>query len=155
MELSISASSPRGSAAWPLASPGRPACPPGSRQIAETSAARSPAPACPPLFVPLAKEPVEARNLAHEIIEALVGRSHLLERPDQQRTRPARPQKQRQMRQIPALDNGLGEVVHPGLRVIKKPAEGGLVMCDDLVAADFILPIADGLRRKPCRMSSV
>src|SRR5690606_9373272 len=49
------------------------------------------------------------------IIEALIGRSELPKAPHQQRTRPTRPQEQRQMRQIAALDDGFGQLIHDGL----------------------------------------
>jgi len=46
---------------------------------------------------------IEARELAHEIVEALVGGDEFLQRAPGEHARAGRPQKQREMREIAAL----------------------------------------------------
>ena len=54
---------------------------------------------------------VQPHNLCNEIIEPPVGRGQLLQRPDEQRARAARPQEEREMREIAALREGACDVV--------------------------------------------
>lgn len=63
-------------------------------------------------LVAFAEVAVQPRDLGDEVVEAPVGGGELAERPDEQRARPTRPQKKRQMREITALREGAGEVVH-------------------------------------------
>jgi hypothetical protein len=63
-------------------------------------------------LIPLSEKTIQGGNLPHEVVEVLIHLGHFTQRPDEQRARPRRPQKQRQMRQIPALDDGFRQVVH-------------------------------------------
>src|SRR5688572_20891016 len=87
-----------------------PAFPPAPRQTAGTPA--GPRRVLPSFLVPPRKQLVERGDFLDEIVEPLVRPRQLAQRPHQHRTRPARPQKQRQMRQVAARHDGLGQLVH-------------------------------------------
>src|SRR4051812_38338922 len=55
---------------------------------------------------------VEARQFAHEIVEAPRRGAEFAQRNPQRKARRRRPQKQRQMREITALDEGADQVGH-------------------------------------------
>jgi len=55
---------------------------------------------------------VEARELAHEVVEAAHAGGKLAQCEEQQRRRRRRPQEQREMREIAALGEGADEVGH-------------------------------------------
>src|SRR6185312_15926546 len=66
---------------------------------------------------------VEARQFAHEIVEAPARRRHFAQREPGQRRRRQRPQEQRQMREIAALGEG-GDHVGHGRPQTKRPPAG-------------------------------
>src|SRR5690606_23021168 len=90
------------------------ACPPGARRTAGTP--RWPQDEALPLSV-LLEEPVDRGDLAHELIEPPVRRRELAQHKHQQRTRPAGPQEQRQMREVTAGRDGLGQFIHERLKI--------------------------------------
>src|SRR5690606_19039761 len=60
----------------------------------------------------LCEQAVEAGDLVHEIVEAAIGGGQFAQGPHQHGAGPARPQEQRQMRQVAALGDGPGQIVH-------------------------------------------
>jgi hypothetical protein len=58
------------------------------------------------------EQPVQPRDLADKIIEPSIRRGKLLQRPHQETRRARRPQEEREMRKIAALDELIGHVRH-------------------------------------------
>jgi hypothetical protein len=55
---------------------------------------------------------VEARELAHEVVEPAHAGGELAQREEEERARRGCPQKEREMREIPALGEGADEIGH-------------------------------------------